>query len=46
MGVVVKKFSRRSLAAGRLIALEGEAGYQARHAAPGWHFGLWRWQYR
>ena len=45
VGVVVKKFSRRSLAPGRLIALEGEAGYQADTLAPGWHFFLWPWQY-
>ena len=36
---------RPRAAAGRLIALEGEAGYQARLLPPGWHFGLWRWQY-
>ena len=45
VGVVAKKFSRRNLAAGRLIALEGEAGYQADTLAPGWHFFLWPWQY-
>lgn len=45
VGVVAKKFSSRNLAAGRLIALEGEAGYQADTLAPGWHFFLWPWQY-
>ncbi len=45
VGVVVKKFSRRSLPAERLVALEGEAGYQADTLAPGWHFGYWPWQY-
>jgi uncharacterized membrane protein YqiK len=45
VGIVAKKFARRSLAAGRLVALEGEAGYQADTLAPGWHFGLWPWQY-
>jgi uncharacterized membrane protein YqiK len=46
VGVVVKRFSHRSLAPGQLIALNGEAGYQADTLAPGLHFGLWRWQYR
>ena len=45
VGVVAKKFARRSLAPGRLIALDGEAGYQADTLAPGWHFFLWPWQY-
>jgi uncharacterized membrane protein YqiK len=46
VGIVVKRFSRRSLPPGQLVALEGEAGYQADTLAPGLHFGLWRWQYR
>jgi len=45
VGIVVKKFSRRSLDPGRFIALGGEAGYQADTLAPGLHFGYWRWQY-
>jgi uncharacterized membrane protein YqiK len=45
VGVVVKKFSRRGLAPGSLIALNGESGYQADTLAPGWHFGFWPWQY-
>ena len=45
VGVVVKKFSTKSLPAGRLIASNGEAGYQADTLAPGWHFGYWTWQY-
>lgn len=45
VGIVVKKFSARSLPAGRLIALNGEAGYQADTLAPGWHWGFWPWQY-
>src|SRR5439155_24523169 len=36
----------RSLEPGRLLALAGEAGYQADTLAPGLHFGYWRWQYR
>jgi len=44
VGVVVKKFGGR-LPAGSLIALNGEAGYQADTLAPGWHWGLFPWQY-
>ena len=44
-GLVIEKFGA-ALPAGRLIALEGEAGYQADLLPPGWHFGLWRWKYR
>ena len=43
---MVKKFATRSLAPGHLLALDGEAGYQADTLAPGLHFGYWRWQYR
>jgi uncharacterized membrane protein YqiK len=45
VGVVVKKFSGRGLPPGQLVALHGEAGYQADTLAPGWHFGYWPWQY-
>ena len=47
VGIVVKKFavSGRGLPPGRLIALDGEAGYQADTLAPGWHWGYWPWQY-
>jgi uncharacterized membrane protein YqiK len=46
VGVVIKRFSPgKSLAPGQLIALNGEAGYQADTLAPGLHFGFWRWQY-
>ncbi len=44
-GLVVKKFGK-SLPPGRLIAQNGEAGYQADLLPPGWHFGLWSWKYR
>jgi uncharacterized membrane protein YqiK len=44
-GLVVKRFGP-PLASGHIIALNGEAGYQARLLSPGWHFGLWRWRYR
>jgi uncharacterized membrane protein YqiK len=46
VGIVVKRFSSRSLVPGQFIALGGEAGYQADTLAPGLHFGFWRWQYR
>ena len=35
----------RTLPAGAIIALNGEAGLQADALAPGLHFGLWPWQY-
>jgi hypothetical protein len=35
-----------SVAEGRIIALNGEAGYQAELLRGGIHFGLWRFQYR
>ena len=44
-GLVVKRFGP-ALASGHIIALKGEAGYQARLLSPGWHFGLWRWRFR
>jgi len=44
-GLVIKRYGR-SLASGRIIALNGEAGYQARLLSPGWHVGLWRWRYK
>jgi uncharacterized membrane protein YqiK len=46
VGIVIKRFSSRALEPGCLIALNGEAGYQAEILAPGLHFGFWRWQYR
>lgn len=45
VGIITKKFSAKSLPAGRLIALEGEAGLQADTLPPGWHFGYFPWQY-
>ena len=44
VGIVIKKFGDR-LTAGQLIALKGEAGYQADTLVPGWHFGFYPWQY-
>src|SRR5580765_4333543 len=46
VGIVVKRWGGRGLEPRQLIALNGEAGYQADTLAPGLHFGLWRWQYR
>ncbi len=48
VGIVIKKFSLagKDLPAGQLVALSGEAGYQADTLAPGWHFWFWPWQYR
>jgi len=44
-GLVVRRYGRE-LPAGRIIATDGEAGYQARMLPPGWHFPLWRWKYK
>ncbi len=44
-GLVVRRFGR-SMPAGRLMALNGEAGYQADLLPPGWHVGLWRFRYQ
>ncbi len=46
VGIVVKRFAGKSLQPGRLIALEGEAGFQADTLAPGLHFGYWPWKCR
>src|SRR6516164_10151419 len=47
VGVVEKLWSSSgSVTEGRIIALNGEAGYQADLLRGGLHFGLWRWQYR
>jgi len=44
-GLVIKKYGA-ALPPGRIIALDGEAGFQARLLSPGFHFGLWPWQYK
>jgi uncharacterized membrane protein YqiK len=47
VGVVEKLWSRHgSVPEGSIIALHGEAGYQADLLRGGIHLGLWRWQYR
>jgi len=49
IGIINKKFvligGHRTLPDGQIIALNGEAGYQADTLAPGIHFLLWPWQY-
>lgn len=49
IGLVTKKFvivgRNRQLPPGRIIALNGEAGFQADTLAPGVHYWLWPWQY-
>ncbi|MHB1557788.1 MAG: SPFH domain-containing protein [Isosphaeraceae bacterium] len=47
VGVVEKLWAvKGSVPEGRIIALDGEAGFQAELLRGGMHFGLWRWQYR
>jgi uncharacterized membrane protein YqiK/ribosomal protein S27E len=47
VGVIEKHWSRAgSVPEGTIIALNGEAGFQADLLRGGMHFGLWRWQYR
>jgi uncharacterized membrane protein YqiK len=49
VGVVNKKFvlvgANKTLPDGAIIAMKGEAGFQADTLAPGIHFWLWPWQY-
>lgn len=49
IGLVTKKFvlfgDKKELPAGRILATEGEAGYQAQTLPPGIHFNMWIWQY-
>ena len=45
VGIVEKKLGGGSLPEGRVIAVKGENGIQARTLAPGWHFFYWPWQY-
>ena len=46
VGIVVKRWGFKTLPAGQLIALNGEAGFQADTLAPGLHLWYWPWQYR
>jgi uncharacterized membrane protein YqiK len=49
IGLVTKKFvligEHKSLPDGRIVALKGEAGFQAKTLAPGLYFWMWVWQY-
>ncbi len=48
IGLVTKKFvlfGKSELPPGRIIAVEGEAGFQAQTLAPGIYFWKWVWQY-
>lgn len=49
IGLVTKKFvlfgSNKELPDGHIIAVKGEAGFQARTLAPGIYFWYWVWQY-
>lgn len=49
IGLVTKKFvlfgRARGLPPGRIVALNGEAGYQADTLPPGLHVGFYPWQY-
>lgn len=48
IGLVVKKFTlsgKSRLPDGRIIAINGEAGMQAKALAPGLYWGMWPWQY-
>ncbi len=49
IGLVTKKFvlfgEHKSLPDGRIIAVNGEAGFQAQTLAPGLHLWKWIWQY-
>ncbi len=49
IGLVTKKFvlfgEHKELPSGRIIALNGEAGFQSQTLAPGLYFWKWIWQY-
>ncbi len=48
IGLVTKKFvlfGKQELPEGRIVATEGEAGFQAQPLAPGVYFAKWIWQY-
>jgi uncharacterized membrane protein YqiK len=46
VGIVEKLWSRTgSLSEGEIVALNGEAGFEANVLRGGFHFGYWRWQY-
>ncbi len=49
IGLVTKKFvlfgANRELPDGRIVATNGEAGFQAKTLAPGLYWFMWPWQY-
>ncbi len=49
IGLVTKKFvlfgANKEIPSGRIIAINGEAGFQAQTLAPGIYFWRWIWQY-
>lgn len=49
IGLVTKKFvlfgANKELPDGRIIATQGEAGFQAKTLAPGLYFWMWVWQF-
>lgn len=48
IGLVTKQFvlfGKQELPEGRIIATNGEAGFQAQTLPPGVYFGKWMWQY-
>ena len=48
IGLVTKKFvlfGKQELPEGHIIAIDGEAGFQAQTLPPGVYFGRWIWQY-
>jgi len=48
IGLVTKKFvlfGKQQLPEGRIVAVEGEAGFQAQTLPPGIYFAKWIWQY-
>src|SRR6195952_4550465 len=48
IGLVVKKYAlsgSKRLPDGRIIAINGEAGMQAKALAPGLYWAMWPWQF-
>lgn len=45
IGIVAKKFGGSRLPEGKIIATDGENGFQADVLMPGWHLWYWKWQY-
>ena len=44
-GIIEKKFGGGKIPAGRIYAVDGENGIQARVLEPGWHLWYFPWQY-